>query len=188
MKKPIHIGPVRELTQAETAMLRERRAMPRIAKLRDAHHQVALLFAMGHTPYEVRDITGYSYERVRTLHADPAFQDLIARKREKVEQTHMDAQAAFAAESVRLRQAAVRHLAQFYEEADEAGETVSPKTSLAIAVEMADRTGFGRHTSSTNVNVAIGEELEERIRKFNAMKQVEVLPGPKPVLPFKRRA
>src|SRR5215468_8388917 len=199
---PVTIGQVRELTQADTALLRERRATPKITKFRDAHHRVALLFALGHTTGEVMTVTGYSYERLRTLQSDPAFQDLVAKKREKAEQAHIDANAEYTTLSTWLRQAAARHLAQYFEELDEAGETVSPKTALAIAVEMADRTGFGRHTTSTNVNVGIGLELEERIRKFNALKQVEAVPSPQtsvqpkpavlpPVtapLPFKRRA
>jgi len=171
-------------------------------KFRDAHHQVALLFAMGHSIETVMEITGYSYGRITTLRGDPAFQDLIARKREKVEATHIDANEAGYAEMTRLRQGYLRHLGQHLEEADEAGETVSPKTALAIAVEMADRTGLVRHSTNTQVQIQLGTELEERIRKFNAMRQIEAQPTPQtsvepklvaaapapPPLPFKRRA
>jgi hypothetical protein len=177
MIKPVIIGNPRPLTQADMALLREKRAEPRVERFRDSHHQVALLFAMGHRVQEIIEITGYSYNRIRTLHLDPAFQDLISRKRDKVEAAHIDANVAGTSMSLQGRQAALRHLLQHFEELDEVGETMGPKTALAIFEGLADRTGMGRHTTQTNVNVELASELEERIRKFNAMKQIEAGPA-----------
>lgn len=170
------VGPPRQLLPADTPMLRERRATPKVKKFREAHHRLALLIAQGHTTDAITKLTGYSYSRVSTLMMDPAFQDLVAQKRALVDQDQLDADSAYREEIMKARMAAARHLNQYIEEMDETDETMPVRTALAINEFTADRTGFGKHTTSTNLNANWSVTLEDRIRKFNKLKD-----GPKTI-------
>src|SRR5258707_526632 len=83
---------VRPLTREDLALVIEKRAdgegrpiQGAVRRFRDPHHRVARLFASGLRMNEVVERCGYSYQRVHTLSTDPAFQELIAKYREKVD-------------------------------------------------------------------------------------------------------
>ena len=82
---------VRPLTREDLALVVDKRlgddGRPingAVRRFRDPHHRVARLFASGLRVGEVVERSGYSYNRVKTLYDDPAFQQLIAKYREKV--------------------------------------------------------------------------------------------------------
>lgn len=171
--KPIRLGPIRELTAAETATLREPRSrtMSTVDKLRDSHHEVALLFSMGMSEAEVSAITGYSHTRLSTLRNNPAFAELIAQKRGSMEAEVVDARAASLVRKIQLNAAAERHLLQAIDDADAAGETLPIKTSLALVSDMSDRIGLGKHSTVTNQH-EIGSRLERAIARSAKAKAV----------------
>ena len=80
---------VRPLTREDLGSIVEKRpglvGTSVVKRFRDPHHRVARLFALGLRIQEVADRSGYSYNRVFTLSQDPAFQQLIAKYREKVD-------------------------------------------------------------------------------------------------------
>jgi hypothetical protein len=161
----------------------------KVRKFREAHHRLAMLMAQGHDLAAIMKLTGYSGSRIASLGQDPAFQDLVAQKRALVEKDQLDADATYREEILRARMAAIRHVNQYIEETDELDETIPIRVALSINEFAADRTGFGKHTTSTNQNVNWTVTLEERIRKFNRLKTVteEVKVLPPTVTPFKRR-
>lgn len=170
LAKPVLVGPARQLTPGDTPQLREPRSVPKVKKFREAHHRLAMLMAQGHTLADVIKLTGYSTGRISTLQQDPAFIDLVAQKRALVEQDQLDADQEYRAAIMQARMAAVRHVNQYIEEMDETDETMPIRTALAINEFTADRTGFGKHTTSTNLNANWSVTLEDRIRKFNKLK------------------
>jgi hypothetical protein len=190
------VGQARVLVPEDTPQLREPRAVPKVRRFREAHHRVAMLIAQGHKLDDVCKLTGYSASRISTLSQDPAFVDLVAQKRALVEQDQLDADSEYRKEIMRARMASIRHVNQYIDETDELDETLPIRVALAINEFAADRTGFGKHTSSTNTNVNWTVTLEERIRKFNKIKEAKTieaspaLAGPDKqatVTPFKRR-
>jgi hypothetical protein len=191
------VGMARELKPEDTPQLRAPRAVPKVRKFREAHHRLAMLLAQGHDLAAITKLTGYSTTRITTLGQDPAFQDLVAQKRALVEKDQLDADAEYRSEILRARSAAIRHVNQYIEETDELDETLPVRVALAINEFAADRTGFGKHTTSTNQNVNWTVTLEERIRKFNRLKtadpktiELPAIAGPErqaTIAPFKRR-
>jgi hypothetical protein len=188
LAKPVLIGLARELSPEDTPQLRAPRAVPKVRKFREAHHRLAMLMAQGHDGASIMKLTGYSSGRISSLGQDPAFQDLVAQKRALVEKDQLDADATYREEILRARMAAIRHVNQYIEETDELDETIPIRVALSLSEFTADRTGFGKHTTSTNQNVNWTVTLEERIRKFNRLKTVpEIGVKPLAVVPFKRR-
>jgi len=173
LAKTVMVGMARELRPEDTPQLRAPRAVPKVRKFREAHHRVAMLIAQGHDHDAVMKLTGYSSSRLFTLGQDPAFQDLVAQKRALVESDQIDADSEYRSEIMKARMASIRHLNQYIEEADELDETMPVRVSLMINEFAADRTGFGKHTTSTNNNVNWTVTLEERIRKFNKLKEAQ---------------
>ena len=77
---------VRELVREDLSALKEKRALgPAVARFRDPHHRLARLFAVGLRYEDICAKSGYSYNRISSLARDPAFQDLIASYRDKVD-------------------------------------------------------------------------------------------------------
>lgn len=177
--KPFTITEVRELTPEETSVLREPRATPnRIAKFRDSHHRVAMLFALGYKIGEVCSITGYSHTRILTLKSTPSFEDLIAQKRERVEQAHIEVELDDYEVKTQIRKAADRHLLDYFHELDEAGEIAPPRVALAASADMSDRTGYAKLAVQANVDSKnFAELLEKTIRRSGKTIDASIVPS-----------
>lgn len=184
IKKPIHITGVRELTQADLAVLAEPRApLSRIKRIRHSHHRVAEMLGCGFSLGQVALATGYSYERVASLSIDPAIQELASSYRERRSEALADAHAETQRLMMKNLLASQRHISDTYDELDEDSELMPPKTALAIGSDMADRLGFSRHTMQTNVNVDFGRALDNAVRRTAKVIEANAAPA----LTMKRR-
>ena len=78
-KVPVKAEIARDLTPADLALLEvQRDTKPsRLLRLRDSHHRLAQVLAVGATPGEAGAQTGYSQSRISILLADKSFQDLV---------------------------------------------------------------------------------------------------------------
>ena len=74
----VRVTGVRALWREDLAKLREPRFVHPTKRLRQSHHQMALLEAQGYTTGEISKLTGYSETRISTLRHDPAFQMIVA--------------------------------------------------------------------------------------------------------------
>lgn len=72
---------VRELTVGD--LQESERQVPSIARIRHAHHQLAMLVAEGRKGVEIASMTGYTPTRISQLKNDPTFKDLVAYYREQ---------------------------------------------------------------------------------------------------------
>src|SRR6266851_2086077 len=85
--KGLTVGGARLLTEKEVELARHKRGKdPAVKRFRDSHHMMARLFAMGLRTSVIAEQTGYSLTRVGMLKSDPAFQELIAHYRGKVDE------------------------------------------------------------------------------------------------------
>lgn len=164
--KPITINGVRELTREDLPRLAEPRRQPSIKKIRESHHIVARLLALGMAHAQVAQATGYSVTRVGILAASPAIADLVARYNADFHEKNAEVLDVYAENLFRSRNLAEGMLVDKLAEADESGELPPFMTLLRISRDAADRTGFGKH-STTDVNHDIGGRLERAIARSN---------------------
>lgn len=157
---------VRELTREDLGCLREPRTkVPVVARFKDPHHRIARLFASGLRQAEVHIRSGYSYNRIATLVADPAFQELIAHYRGLVDQAFIDGVDDYYELATSNMLKAERQIAEKLEEAEDANETLPTRDLLAISRDAADRFGYGKKQTNLNVNVDFAAQLEKAIKR-----------------------
>jgi hypothetical protein len=156
---------VRDLVPADLEELRKPTTKYQVMKLRDSHHMVARYLALGKTNKETAELTGYSQQRIVILKQDPSFIELITRYRAEVHENwreHVDALAEIATSNM-LK--AERHIADQLDAADELGSVIPLRDLSRITADRMDRFGYGKHTTSTNINVGFAARLERAIQR-----------------------
>lgn len=168
------------------------------AVLRDAHHIMARMFAMGLRTSAVAERMGYSASRVSTIRNSPAFEALIAHYRSVVDAefkaTTHDYFSLLASNTHR----AERFIAERLDEhetaivAAEAGEeTVARQVPLRELVTLgrdgADRVGYGKRSVNLNINTDFAGNLEAALRRSRGA-MIDITPPAEPQAQIKRRA
>src|SRR6266404_1000000 len=163
---------VRPLTREDLALVLEKRPdAPRsggsiVQRFRDPHHRVARLFASGLKVGEVAERCGYSYNRVSQLHSSPAFQELIAKYREKVDASFIANVDEFYEQATSNMRMAERQIAERLEAAeDDDGSPIPLKTLVDISGDRMDRFGYGKRQTNLNVNADFASLLEKAIAR-----------------------
>lgn len=148
--KDILLEVERELTTADLALLSvERGIEPRpIQRLRDRHHSLARCLASGMSEAEASVVTSYSLSRISILKSDPAFKDLVDFYRANVD-------AAFADTQARMATLTNEAIAELSDRLEEKPDEFSIKDLVEVTKVMADRSGNGPQTKTTQVNVNI---------------------------------
>ena len=178
-KKP-KILESRPLTREDLACLREPRAQNVVQKLRDSHHRVARLLAAGLRLDEVADLSGYSYQRVWQLSADPCVQELVAQYRGKVDAAFERSQDRYFSVATANMLKAETMIADKLDDALESGEHLPTRDLISISRDAADRFGYSKHTIVTNNN--IGSQLEKAIARSGKAVTIDAKPGLPPAL------
>lgn len=156
---------VRELAKEELGQLYTPRRITTVGKLRDSHHRLAFLFAVGHTMKEVAEIVGYSYHRVRYIRNSPAFDQLVADIRKDVMAEQIAQVDLFASTQSSNMVRASLMLSDHLEAAEETGELLPVRELVSIIADSADRFGYPKKGVNVNVNADFGALLEARLRK-----------------------
>jgi hypothetical protein len=155
---PMEVGEPMPLTQADLELLKVKPAEGKhqLKRLKERHHQVARLLAMGTRPGAVAIITGYSAHTIGLLQSDPSFQDLLAfyRNDEDDEYRKMRAQLVGLGDDA---------LAEIRDRLENSPEKFTIKELREVVTMVADRTGNGPSSSvKTELNVTVG--LADRLR------------------------
>lgn len=148
-----------------------------VKRLRDSHHRIAHLYALGYRSGEVAEITGYSPSRLSTLRASPAFSELVEKYRvDVVEVRQAEADHHFQA-ITRLRNLAAGELIDRFED-DEERPKLTNSHLIAILADGSDRTGYPKRRESVNMNMDFASRLDRAIERSNGAKLIEgeVLP------------
>lgn len=158
---------VEPLTPEHMLALRDRSAAAgRLQKLRDSHHNVCRLAALGLGTAEIAARTGYSTARIsQLLNNNPAVQDLIAQYRADVDQSWKDSVGEYSALGMSNMMKAERQIADHLDRADEADEPLPIRELISIARDAADRFGYGKKTTNLNINVDFAARLEAARRR-----------------------
>lgn len=145
-----------------------------VSRFRDPHHRIARLFASGLKTREIQERTGYSYARLSQYRNDPAFQDLVAKYREKVDAQWAESVDAFYDDATANMRKAERMIAERLEEAEDEGGTPIPlKTLVDISSDRMDRFGYGKKQTNLNVNVDFAKQLEDAISRSGKATVIE---------------
>lgn len=171
----------RPLTREDLAVLLEEPRGPHpsrlgsgaIARLREPHHRLARMVAAGLRPAEIVERGGYSHGRLSTLMKDPAFIELVAGYREKVDAAFEREQEAFVELATRNMITSERMLMEKLEIHDEEGTLPSIRELMSIRSDSADRLGYGKRNMNLNVNVDFAARMEQAIARSRGARTIE---------------
>jgi len=124
-----------------------------------------MLEASGLPINQIVEASGYSYGRIWALRKDPAYQMLVAEKRVKIEEKEIEIIADHMQQKLLIMAAADRHIYDQITELDEAGELLPIKQALAISADMADRVGYGKHTTQTHHDGDFAARMEATLMR-----------------------
>lgn len=155
---------VKPISKGDLARMPEKRQENGIVqKLRSHHHRIARLDAQGCKDPDITEICAISHQRLYTLRASPAYQELVSQYRNQVNEAFAQAQDEFARASMSNMMRAELQIEDHLDEAEQAGELVPLKTLLAITADRADRFGYPKGTIVGKVNM--GNQLEAAMRR-----------------------
>lgn len=143
-----------------------------VAQFRESHHAVARMIASGMTDMMIRRRTGYTGRLLKQLKETPAFQQLISDYKDEVfEKINADTDS-FAELSIANMTAAERQIADKLAEADEQGLLLPFNDLHKIVSDRADRFGYSKRVTNTNINVDIAVALDRAIERSGAVRCV----------------
>lgn len=158
-----------------------------MTKIKDSHHRIAHLFAMGYQNVEIAEITGYSTQRLMILRKSPAMDELVAVLRREVQQVRqVEADHKFVTLN-RLHALAAGELIDRFED-DEQRAKLSNGHLVSIISDTADRIGYPKRRESVNLDQSFAARLDRAIERSTKVIEGEVLPPssspqPQPVSP-----
>ncbi len=170
---------IRPLTREDLACLTDKRPTQGVVKsFRDWHHRIAKLVAMGLRPSEVCAQAGLSRTRYLQYMGDPAFQELVATYRLKVNEGFVDAATELFETVAANTLNAEKMIAEQLEEALADGTPIPIKTLLTISRDGADRVGLPKQkvTQNTNFNVDFAAALEAAARRSGRSNVIDAVP------------
>lgn len=153
-----------------------------VKRLRESHHRIARLFALGMRGFEVAELTGYTAVRVNQLRQTKPMQELIAYYvREHVNPEYEKEVNGYYQNAVKARDIAMRQILDQLESADETGEYLPTRALAAVHGDLADRTGYGKRSTQVNVNVDFAAQLDRAIARSRgegvaSPKTIDLLP------------
>lgn len=165
----VKVVEIRSMTTADFALLRQNPGPAFAPKtLRDRHHHIAWLCALGKSNLEIAAECRMSPARIVQLKAAPAMQDLIARYRKEIEDSriqHLREFGAAAAKNMTLSEGILTKEL----EAIAAGTAQTPSltTLNRIATDRMDRFGYPKKTltDSKVLSVHFAANLEAAIAR-----------------------
>lgn len=180
-RRPLQAEVVRDLAPSDLAMLDVRRDSkpPRLMRLRDSHHRLAQVLAVGASPGEAGMQTGYSQSRISILLADKSFQDLIEvyrRDNARLRAEYADMATANMIRGERIIEEALEAVA----DADEPVSLGELRPVLDIVADRADRFGYPKKSTQVNVNLDFAGKLEAARRRSGLTLDVTPVKDPVP--------
>lgn len=145
--KPWQVEYARDIGPEELVLLHSVSQLPTnskapLAKIRAPHHTLAQLLVDNNDVIAVSRITGYAPARIRTLIADPAFEELMAFYAEQKIHAEHDVSKSIAHVGMTATQILQERL-------EEEPESFSNKDLLALQTAQLDRTGHGPQSKKT---------------------------------------
>lgn len=143
----------------------------RLARIRDSHRMVARMVALGLKNIDIASRLGYHANTITRLLHDPAFQELVAQYRQGIDETlYAGADEYF--DLLRKNSiAAERMLSDRLALAEEDEELLSTRELVSISRDGADRIGYGKRSTQTNINLDFAARLDKAIARTKSVGQ-----------------
>lgn len=168
---------VESLTREDLTCLKEKRiGPPRVKALRRSHHRVARLIALGYSDAQITRMTGYGPTRIGQLKVDPAVQELIATYDKKVEEDFEKRVDHIHEEMTEIKLRGLNLISDRLELAEEGEAPIGLKDLVALVGDMADRTGHGKHSSTTKEVVNFAEMMKSLARGSGRSNVIDAQP------------
>lgn len=171
---------IRALTRDDLMVLRderrgetERSGGTIIQRFRDPHHRLARLIAAGLRNSEIANRIGMSCNRISALRGSPAFDELVAKYRPKVDAAFEREQDEYAKLATGNMLKAESMIAEKLEEHEENGTLPPVRELIAISRDAADRFGYGKRQTNLNVNADFAAMLEAARGRSAKAKTIE---------------
>jgi Fe2+ transport system protein FeoA len=164
--KRLEVGKVRELGLEELEGTERGRSV--VKKLRDHHHMMARLFAMGMTSSAIAQAMDMSANRVSLLRSDPAMVELVQHYREMVDEDWRQSNAGTVQLMRESHARAERLRSQALEEAEDGEREIPLNTLNNIAADLADRVGFPKRAVIASIDMSFAAKLDRAIKRSQA--------------------
>lgn len=171
---------IRPLTRDDLACLSDKRpAQNAVKTFKEWHHRIARMVAMGLRPREVQAQAGLSVTRYQQYMGDPAFQELVAQYRKRVDEEFVDSAAELFSTVAANTLNAEKMIAEQLEEAMADGVPIPIKTLLTISRDGADRVGLPKQkvSTNTNFNVDFASMLEKAAARSGRSNVIDAVPS-----------
>ncbi len=156
------------LRPEDLAFLQEKRVVPMLKKIRDSHHAIARYLASGMSMTETAQVCGFSITRISLLAQDPGVKELIEHYRQIITDEWVKNQDEYHRLIYANGIKAQRQIGDQLDKADEEDEPVPLRLLTAIASDSADRVGYGKKSTTVNVNVDFAGRLEAARRRASS--------------------
>ena len=171
---------ISSVTEADLEALgRPRAKQAPVSRLRDSHHMLARMIVAGWSDRRISETSGYSRNRISILRSSPAFQELLAQKRQIVDEAFAAGIDTFVELHTQAGLMAIRQVVDQLEDADEEGVALPLGRLMPVVESFADRFGYGRRATQVNLNVDFAAQLDRAIKRSGLARPVLVEPlGP----------
>ena len=164
LSRALQIFSIRSLTPDDLQYV----GVPKVArktiqKIRNAHHTIARLAAAGLSVNQIAEKVGYTLNRISTLLGDPSMNELIARYRSDVNDSWVASLDSYHDLCFENMVMAERQIADRLEDS-EASDPLPIRDLISISRDAADRLGYGKKTTQTNINIDFAARLEKAIQ------------------------
>jgi len=132
--------------------------------MRETHHRLARMVAAGFRNEEILRLTGFSSTRLLQLRRDPAFCELVAAYKDKVDEAYVRGVDEFWETSTSNMLRAERKIEDRLDEDDEGAEKISLKDLMALTSDRADRFGYSKKIVNRNENLDFAKMMEQVAR------------------------
>lgn len=157
---------IRALTRDDLSVLREKRVgPPKVQQYRETHHRVARLVAAGLPPGEVARMTGYSPNRIHQFRSDPAFEQLVAEYKGKVDEAYIRSVDEFYETATSNMLRAERMIEAHLDKAEDEADLIPLQRLIPLISDRADRFGYGKHSTQTNEIKDFAAMMEKMAQK-----------------------
>lgn len=171
-RRAFRIYSIRPLTQTDLQYISVPKTKRLISRIRDSHHNIARLAALGLSTTEIARRTGYSLSRCSLLMGDPSMRELIEQYRGKITDEYLEGVDEYREAIFGNMMKAERQLSDKLDEADAADEPLPVRDLIAISRDGADRLGYGKKSTNVNLNVDFAAKLEEAIARSKKLKEI----------------
>src|SRR6266436_5732334 len=176
---------VRPLTREDMLRLQAPRpGQNRPKPMRETHHRLARMVAAGFRQEEILRLTGFSQTRLYQLRGDPAFQELVAAYRGKVDEAYVRGVDEFYETSTSNMLRAERKIEQILDDDDDGNleKPLSINQLMALTADRADRFGYSKKVVNRNENVDFAAMMEQIARSSG---RSNVIDAPRILAPTK---